>query len=445
MLLLNPLNREHRRPSGFPKLPGAFPVLGHVPAMAADLLGLLRHAERSLGPLFWLGVGTGPDELFCMDREIFEAFRSGPISTDHLRGVSSEFFGESLLVFDGPPHRHMRAPMNPPFTPRGLGEVGVGAFLADGVERRVQRWARRRHVRVLTETRELALGLIFGMMGIADHELREWEKHYNALLGFLLPIKLDLPGSPRWRARRALRWLDQKLLALITAARGQGGSGLVAELARGRDDDGAGLTDRELIDNLRLLVFAGHHTTAATNAWIAAELAQRPAVWRTLCEEAAGQEVPRSPRDLKRFPYAEAVFRETLRLHPPLAVTRRRVVSDFEIAGATVPRDTAVAMSILHLLRDPDLYPRPDDFVPDRWLNRSAPPSALELVGFGGGAHFCLGYHMAWMECVQFEVALVRALAPAGLRPQLDGPPPQVRYFPLPHPSPGMQLRFDRG
>jgi hypothetical protein len=48
------------------------------------------------------------------------------------------------------------------------------------------------------------------------------------------------------------------------------------------------------------------------------------------------------------------------------------------------------------------------------------------------------------MECVQFAVALVHALAPSGLRPQLDGPPPQVRYYPLAHPSPGMRLRFDR-
>jgi cytochrome P450 family 117 subfamily A len=445
MLWLNPLDRRQRRPAGFPRLAGAFPLAGHVPAMASDLLGLLRHAERSVGPLFWLDMGGGHDELFCMKREVFEAFRSGALSTDHLRGFGNEFFGESLLVFDGPPHRHMRSAMNPPFTPKGIAEVGVGAFLAEAVERRVQRWARRRHVRVLAETRELALGLIFGMMGIAEQELGEWEKHYSALLGFLLPIRIDLPGFPRWRARRARHWLDERLQRIIDAARAPGSSGLVAELARSRDDDGAPLSDRELIDNLRLLAFAGHHTTAATTAWIAAELAQRPAVWRALCDEAAGQEVPRSPKDLKRFPYAEAVFREALRLHPPLAFTRRRAVSDLELAGATVPRDTPVAMSILHLLRDPDLYQRPDEFVPERWLNRPAPPSALELAVFGGGAHFCLGYHVAWMECVQFEVALVRALAPAALRPQLDGPPPRVRYFPLPHPSPGMALRFDRG
>jgi cytochrome P450 len=445
MLWLNPLDRRDRRQAGFPRLAGAFPLVGHMPAMATDLLGLLRHAEQRLGPLFWVDTGFGRDHLFCMQREVFEAFKSPPLLTDHMRSFGSEFFGEALLVFDGPRHRHMRAAMNPPFTPRGLGKVDVGAFLAGAVERRVQRWAHRRRVRVLAETRELAIGLIFGMMGVAERELDAWEQHYDALLGFLLPIPIDLPGSPRWRARRARAWLDEQLLRIIDAARAQDGAGLVAELARGRDEDGAPLSDRELLDNLRLLAFAGHHTTAATTAWIAAELAQRPAVWRALCDEAQGQEVPRSPRELKRFPYAEAVFREALRLHPPLAFSVRRAASEVELAGARVAEDTLVAMPILQLLRDPELYRQPDEFLPARWLDRPAPPSALELAAFGGGAHFCLGYHVAWMECVQFAVALVRALAPAGLRPQLDGPPPQVHYLPLPHPSPGMRLRFDRG
>lgn len=444
MLWLNPLNRRHRRQSGFSRLAGAFPLLGHVPAMASDLLGLLRHAERNLGSLFWLDTGAGHDELFCMKRCVFDAFKNGQLSTDSLRGISPEFFGESLLVFDGAPHRHMRAAMNPPFTPKGLGDAEMGDFLAAAVERRVRRWVGQRGIRVLTETRALALGLIFGMMGVAERELGEWERRYKAFIGYLIPLPIDLPGFPRWHARRARQWIDERLGYIIDAARAPGASGLVAKLVRGRDDAGLQLSDQELLDNLRLLAVAGHHTTAATTAWMAAELAQHPEVWRALCEEADGQEVPRSPQELRRFPYAEAVFREALRLHPPLAINRRRAVEDFELAGATVPRDTVVAMPILHLLRDPDLYPRPDEFLPERWLHRPGPPSALELAPFGGGAHFCLGYHVAWMECVQFAVALVRALAPKAKRPQLDGPPPQVRYFPLPHPSPGLRLRFDR-
>ena len=444
MLWLNPLDRKHRGQSGFPKLAGAFPLVGHMPAMASDLLGLLRHAERSLGPIFWLDTGGGQEHLFCMKSEIAEAFKSQPLSADHLRSYGGGgFFGESLLVFDGSKHRHMRSAMNPPFTPRGLAEVDIGAFLADAVERRVKRWMRQRRVRVLDETRELALSLIFGMMGIAEHELDEWQKHYDAFAAFLVPIPIDLPGFPRWRARRARAWLDQRLMRIIDSARAPGASGLVASLARGRDEAGTPLGDQELLDNLRLLAFAGHHTTASTTAWMAAELAQRPEVWRRLCDEAHGQEVPRSPRDLKRFPYAEAVFREALRLYPPVPFNLRRATGDFQLAGSTVPRDTQVAMPILHLLRDPGLYDGPDEFLPERWLGRSSPPSALELAAFGSGAHFCLGYHVAWMECVQFAVALVRTLAPSGLRPQLDGPPPQVRYYPLGHPSPGMRLRFD--
>ena len=139
--------RSTPRPEGRVSwLAGAFPLAGHVPAIATDLLGLLRHAERTLGPMFWINTGAGHAHLFCMQREVFEAFRSGPLSTDHLRDFGRGFFGDGLLVQDGPKHRHIRSAMNHPFTPKGLGDANMGELLASAVERRVRRWVGRRGV-----------------------------------------------------------------------------------------------------------------------------------------------------------------------------------------------------------------------------------------------------------------------------------------------------------
>ncbi len=71
-----------------------------------------------------------------------------------------------------------------------------------------------------------------------------------------------------------------------------------------------------------------------------------------------------------------------------------------------------------------------------RWLNKKEPIRAAELIQFGGGPHFCLGYHMAWMESVQFLVAMARHLGDAGLKPAHQGPYPAIRYIPLLHPDP---------
>jgi cytochrome P450 len=177
-------------------------------------------------------------------------------------------------------------------------------------------------------------------------------------------------------------------------------------------------------------------------AWMASFLAERPDAWSRLRDEAhAVGELPRAPRDLKRHRFAEAVFRETLRLYPPAAHDARVATSDLELAGHRVRAGTMLSIPVIHLSRHPDLYADPDAFRPERWLDRDEGITPIELVQFGGGQHFCLGYHLAWMEAVQFATALALHLPARG--PRLDGPPPRPRYLPLLHPSAGTRLRFD--
>jgi cytochrome P450 len=165
-------------------------------------------------------------------------------------------------------------------------------------------------------------------------------------------------------------------------------------------------------------------------------------VWRRLREEAlAAPGLPRSPKELRQFPYAEAVFRETLRLHPPVFQDGRRATVDLEVAGTTIKAGTYLNIPILTLSREPDLYPDPDSFRPERWMDKKEPPTPIEMVQFAAGPHFCLGYHLAWMEIVDFAVALGRELPAGG--PRLRGAFPASRYLPILHPSASMRARFD--
>jgi cytochrome P450 len=172
-------------------------------------------------------------------------------------------------------------------------------------------------------------------------------------------------------------------------------------------------------------------------------LAQRTDLWERLCAEAtAAGAVPRTPRELKNFPFAEALFRETLRLYPPVSTDARRALVDFELGGRTVPAGTQISISIAHLSRHAAVYERPDEFLPERWLGRAEAITPLELVQFGGGPHFCLGYHLAWMEIVQSAVALALVMRGRGVRPHLMGSFPARRYLPLLHPAAGTRVRF---
>jgi cytochrome P450 len=310
------------------------------------------------------------------------------------------------------------------------------------VERRVAAWVGRRDVRVLAETRELALEVMFRLVGVAESEIGAWRHQYEQLVLLFINLPVDLPGTPRRRGMAARRWIDERLRAMILRARGEGGRGLLPALLQSRDEAGELLSDEEMVDNLRLIFLAGHETSASTMAWMVAHLSERPDVWQRLRAEAlAAPDLPRSPKDLRQFPYAEAVFRETLRLHPPVSQDARRAVADFELDGRTVPKGTQVAIPILTMSRDPERYPEPDAFRPERWLDRQEALSPLELVQFGGGPHFCLGYHLAWMEIVAFATALGRALPAGG--PRLQNGFPAPRYVPLHHPAASMKARFD--
>lgn len=88
----------------------------------------------------------------------------------------------------------------------------------------------------------------------------------------------------------------------------------------------------------------------------------------------------------------------------------------------------------------PQLYERSAELCPKRWLDRAGGLTPTEMAQFGGGPHFCLGYHLAWLEIVQFPTGL--ALSAGDRRPRLCGPFAGPRYLPLLHPAASMRVTF---
>jgi len=290
------------------------------------------------------------------------------------------------------------------------------------------------------------LALVFRLMGIEETKFSIWRKKYGQFLQLVIAPPIDLPGMPLYRGRRARAWIDEQLQGFIRDARWQpDGPGLLAALVRSFDHSDGQLSDTDLLANLRLLILAGHETTASTMAWVVIELAQRPAVWDALCEEVKRiGSVPRSPPDLADFPVAEALFRETLRIHPATTMLPRRAVVDFELGGRVVAADTHLTIPVVHLSRHPELYDRPDEFDLERWLGRGESIKPSEMLQFGGGPHVCIGYHLVWMEMVQFCAALALTMSAKGVRPRLLTlqPPTGKNYYPTAHPPAATRVVF---
>jgi cytochrome P450 len=162
---------------------------------------------------------------------------------------------------------------------------------------------------------------------------------------------------------------------------------VLALLARAtHESDGSLLSDQEIADQLKAIVAAGHETTANTLAWAVERLSRHPDVLRRLVTEA-----DEGGRDLRL-----ATIHEIQRTRPVIPGTARMVVEPFELGDYILPAGTVIAIAAPFLHHDPDVYPNPERFDPDRFLGRRPDPNSW--VPFGGGVRRCPGAAFAHME-----------------------------------------------
>lgn len=444
-MLLNPLDRRHRLRYDIPVAPGAFPLVGHLPAIVCDLPRLLQRAERTLGSHFWLDFGPAGHLMTCVDPDAFALLRHKDVSSALIEEIAPELFGGTLVVQDGGAHRQVRDAIKAAFLPKGLTQAGIGELFAPVIRARVQAWRDRGEVSILREAGDLMLKLNFSLMGIPAQDLPVWHRKYRQLLQLIVAPPLDLPGLPLRRGRAARDWIDAQLRQFVRDARVRAARiGLINDMVSAFDGGNDALSDDVLVANIRLLLLAGHDTAASTMAWIVIELARQPALWDALVEEAERVgAVPTRHADLSLCPVAEALFRETLRVHPAITLLPRRALQELQLGRRHIPAGTSVCIPLLHFSTSALLHEAPDLFRLERWLQRTKPIGPIDMLQFGTGPHVCIGYHLVWLELVQFCIALALTMQKAGVRPRLlSGIEKGRRYYPTAHPSMTTRIGF---
>lgn len=250
--------------------------------------------------------------------------------------------------------------------------------------------------------------------------------------------------SPWGRFLRLRQQIDQLLYAEIADRRQQAQSDrhdILSLLMAAKDETGQGMSDRELRDEMMTLLLAGHETTASAMAWGLYWLHRLPHVRTKLLHELHTLTDPQDLLSLVRLPYLTAVCNEILRIHPVAILTFPRVVQEpVELLGHRLEPGTIVTGCIYLTHQREDLYPQPETFRPERFLERQFSP--YEFLPFGGGVRRCVGDALA-----PFEMKLVLAtvlqhykLALADQRPES----PQRRGVTL-APARGVKLRFCNG
>ncbi|MGA1621613.1 MAG: cytochrome P450 [Synechocystis sp.] len=172
---------------------------------------------------------------------------------------------------------------------------------------------------------------------------------------------------------------------------------ILSLLIQAEYDDGSKMSDQELRDELMTLLFAGHETTASAMAWALYWIHRYPEVKAHILDELAALPADAGPMDIARLPYLSAVCNETLRIYPVAIMTfSRQAEVDLTLMDYAIPQGTQLMGCIYLLHQHPDLYPDPETFNPERFLERQFAPH--EFMPFGGGERRCVGDALALFE-----------------------------------------------
>src|SRR5262245_28484541 len=308
----------------------------------------------------------------------------------------------SVLVLDEPEHMRERKLMLPPFHGKRMQAYGelMASIAADEIDGWPTDEAIRMRPRMQAVTLEVILRTVFGVdEGERLTRLRdELRRTLNLLAHPRRVLVLLMLGPERIRRfpvfRRTLDKVDRLIFEAIDARRKAGNlpgpEDIASLLLRARHEDGRPMSDRELRDELMTLLVAGHETTATALSWAIELLARHPAELNRLETEVGACEGE----------YLDATIKETLRLRPVVALVLRRLVEPMEIGGQLLPAGASIAPCIYLVHRRPDIYPEPERFRPERFLEK--PAGTYTWIPFGGGVRRCLGASFA-----EFEMAVV--------------------------------------
>jgi cytochrome P450 len=323
----------------------------------------------------------------------------------------SRILGQGLLTSEGELWKRQRHLVQPAFYRERI--LSYGGIMTAYAARMAETWrdgeVRDVHRDMMGVTLEIAARCLFnvdvaGNAGAIGEALAVMMEDIFKLVNFsFLPDWMPLAGSRRFR--RAVRDLNRIVYGMIHERRasGQAGSDLMGMLLEARDENGAGMPDRQLRDEVMTLLLAGHETTANTLAWTLYLLAQHPEVQTALAAEVRDVLHGSAPEagSLHTLPFTQMVLMESQRLYPPAWAIGRKALAPFEVLDYRLPAGTNVGISQWILHRDPRYYPDPERFDPERWREevsgrRTLPKFAY--IPFGAGPRVCVGAGLAITE-----------------------------------------------
>lgn len=416
-----------RRPPG----PVGLPIIGPLWSIRRDALAFMLDTARAHGdvaftrfagmPTYLVSHPDGIERVLVTKRAIYP---KGSL-THRFEPV----LGNGLLLARGELWTNQRKLMAPAFHHRRV--QAHAAAMVDATEEHIASWSpgvRTTSQDMMALTLDIAVRTLFGATAgdVASRvgaPLTELLAYFAKTLSFpvAVPLAIPIPLNRRFLAARAA--LDDVVYEIIRAKRASpGGDDLLSMLVELTDEEGRGMDDKQLRDEVLTLLLAGHETTALTMTFVFHLLGTHEDEDDALAEEVQRVLGDRTPtlEDLPKLVRVEQVVKEALRLYPPAAVLARQAIEDDELMGWPIPRGAQIVMPEWVTHRDPRWFDSPESFVPSRWTPKmEAALPRFAYFPFGGGPRVCIGNAFAMLEAKLVLATIARrfALRPVDARP----------------------------
>jgi cytochrome P450 family 135 len=392
-------------PRGLPPGPSAPGPLQTLEWMYRPI-PFMERCRRRYGPIFSLRLGpaghvfmiaepSAAKQVLTADPELFRA--------GDTNGIFKDVVGRrSILVLDGAEHLQHRRILLPVVGRHAQRYEGMIAEVTRG---RIAEWRPGSEIKLLDEMERISFDVImriaFGSDGRSEHEqelrtlIPEMMDRCESAFTLLPWFRRELGGiSPYARLMRFIDRVDRVLYEAIEERRADPLADVredaLSLLVRATYEDGAPLEDEVVRDELLTLLMAGYETTTAGLTWSFERLLRAPDKLARL-----NSELERGDRT-----YLEAVVKEALRRRPVIPVAARKALAPIELLGYELPAGSVLMVGIYLIHSDPEIYPDPLEFRPERFLDRD--PEGGAWMPFGGGVRRCLGAALA-----QYEIAVV--------------------------------------
>jgi cytochrome P450 len=386
-------------------------------------LRYVRECQRRFGDTFTLDGGPFGTVVYVADPEEIKRVFIGSPEVFHAGAANARVMApllgrHSVLVLDEERHLQQRRLMLPPFHGEGLARWE--SEIEEVAREEVGRWRTGQRLALRARMQWITLEVIMRVViGARERARRERLRgaltalvEASPLMALAILSERDYgPWRPWTKFRESRAGADALIYEEIAARREAPGDDVLSMLIAARDEDGAGIGDEELRDELVTLLLAGHETTATGLAWAFERLLRHPRVEAELRRSlAAGEDE-----------YLDAVVRETLRVRPVIMDVGRLLTEPTEVAGYLLRAGVVVVPSISLVHDSPRYYP-PDPlaFRPERLLDGQ--PDPYTWIPFGGGRRRCLGASFA-----QFEMKVVLRTVLERAQLEAIGPPERQR------------------